>query len=157
MIKCSLFLLILLLITLSIFIKAYYFCINKIFLIFILNFKEIMNSLTSCMDEEKLPEKSFPEKVILINNSSTLPRCGIQQVSFFIYNRTAPVENHSESFPHSTRWNRSDTWMHIWNGKFTRHRNIQPQQVPKRKPAGWTPGKVKKSGLVRSHEAMYQL
>lgn len=29
-----------------------------------------MKSLTSCMDEEKLPEKSFSEKVILISNSS---------------------------------------------------------------------------------------
>jgi len=69
MIKCSFFLLILLLITLSIFIKAYYYCISKIFLIFVINFKGIMKSLTSCMDEEKLPEKSFSEKVSLIRNS----------------------------------------------------------------------------------------
>lgn len=69
-IKCSLFLLILLLIILSIFIKAYYYCTNKIFLIFIINFKGIMRSLISCMDEKKLREKSSSEKVILISNSS---------------------------------------------------------------------------------------
>lgn len=71
--------LLVLLTRLSVFRKPYYYCSNEIILMFIINFKGIMKSLTSYRQGENLPQKSFSEKVILISSS---PLCSELIVAF---------------------------------------------------------------------------
>lgn len=131
-------LLILLLTRLSIFIKPYYYCSNEIILMFIINFKGIMKSLTSYRDEENLPQKSFSEKVILISNSSIYLKL---IVAFSKFHFSAKLFNTCRK-PFwklfYTAWDEAQVVQgRIFEmAKLLRHLNTQPELVPERKTAG---------------------